>query len=111
MGGILKRWQQKQKLKELFKILPESLSQSYGRNETYTIDQIRVSYKRLKLDSSLLVFAYATFLTREDFEDVKSREEVTGEYEEIRTLIFDKYLVFSIGSTGGGGENLSEVSN
>ena len=65
------------------------LSTSYGGSEYYTVPQIRVAYRKLRLDPAYIDIAYAQFLDFEEYS--KTTGSVRSAYDAGRSL-YQRYL-------------------
>lgn len=62
-------------LKQYKTQLVSQLRRDYGKAEGLNADQIRASVKRAKLDEQYVMYAYAIFMMRSDFENEFSGSE------------------------------------
>lgn len=66
-------------LKQYKTQLAAQLRRDYGKAEGLNADQIRASVKRAKLDEQYVMYAYAIFMMRSDFEnEFGGSEEYSG---------------------------------
>jgi hypothetical protein len=68
--------------------LPRRLAHDYGTRKSFSPAQIDVAVHKLKLDATLIVYAYAMFLSREDFVTILAGSPTSLSYEDARAEFF-----------------------
>ena len=102
MIKLLHRLRKKKALKSYIHKLPKLLRKDYGASERYTTGQVRRSIDRYGLNQNYVMYAYAMFVSKNDFINELSSDR----YELIRQEIADNYFNgdagFTISDSGGG---------
>jgi hypothetical protein len=81
---ILAALRKRRGLRRYARELPRCLVHDYGARKSFTPAQIEVAVRKLKLDATLIVYAYAMLLSREDFNTIPSGSPTSPTYEDAR---------------------------
>jgi hypothetical protein len=111
--GIFSSWKRKQALKQYARELPRRLSQDYGASTFFTRGQVATAITKLKLNPNFSVYAYAMFLSEDEYNAGHQGTPASLSYLDAR-VEFARYLPpppagsssfyeSGIGMTGGGG--------
>ena len=69
--------------------LPAQLARDYGKSETYIEGQIGRAVAAVGLNPKFIVLAYAAFLPKTLFDELRPNMPIKLEYEEARILFID----------------------
>jgi hypothetical protein len=75
--------------------LPKQLKDGWGGSEHYTPGQIMTSAKKLGLNTNYIAIAYAAFLPKDNFNELRSEMPVPISYDEARTA-FIRYCPINL---------------
>jgi hypothetical protein len=70
---LLAAWRRKRVARRYARVLPRWLVRSYGASDRYPVQQIEAALAALGLPSDFAAFAYAAFLSEEDYEGNRQR--------------------------------------
>ena len=86
------------------------LRKSFGSSQFYAPGQILRGVKELRLDARFIVFGYAAFLSKADFEETKENLPVQFSYDEARAK-FERFITPRTPSSASGGESTITLSD
>ena len=92
-------FRKKRALKRYAQELPHCLARDYGGQKSFTSAQIAAAVRKLKLDPTLIVHAYAMFLSKELFDSVVTGTPPSLSYEDAR-VEFLRQVPNGISSSG-----------
>ncbi len=86
-------WIKKRKtLKSYVKQLPLFLKKRYGKHKRYSEEEIRTSVQLAGFDNSFIEYAYAMFMSRNEFGDLKPKNKDLEDYDTLRKEIAKSFF-------------------
>ena len=79
-------------LKLYVRRLPLFLKQQYGKHKRYSEEEIRTSIQLAGFDSSFIEYAYATFMSRNEFGGLKHKNKDQEDYDTLRKEIAKSFF-------------------
>ncbi len=83
--GLFANWKRSQALKRYARELPRRLSHDYGASTFFTRGQIATAITKLKLNPNFSAYAYAMFLSDDDYNAGLSSDPALPAYDKART--------------------------
>ena len=74
-------------LKSYVKLLPLFLKKRYGKHKRYSEEEIRTSVQQGGFDNSFIEYAYAMFMSRNEFGSLKHKNKDLEDYDTLRKEI------------------------
>jgi hypothetical protein len=102
-------YRKRQALKRYAQELPRCVARDYGGQKSVTSAQIAAAVHKLKLDPTLIVYAYAMFLSKELFDSVMAGTSASLSYEDAR-IEFLRQVPSGISSSEPGNTELGVVA-
>lgn len=72
--------------------LPLFLKKSYGKHKRYSGEEIRASIQEAGLDNSFIEYAYAMFMSRSEFGNLKDKNQDLADYDMLRKEIAKSFF-------------------
>jgi Family of unknown function (DUF6559) len=79
-------------LKSYVKQLPLFLKKRYGKHKRYSEEEIRTSIQLAGFDNSFIEYAYAMFMSRNEFGGLKHKIEEIEDYDTLRKEIAKSFF-------------------
>ena len=79
-------------LKSYVKQLPLLLKQKYGRHKRYSEEEIKTSIQLAGFDNSFIEYAYAMFMSRNEFGSLKHKNKDFEDYDMLRNEIAKSFF-------------------
>ena len=79
-------------LKLYVRRLPLFLKQQYGKHKRYSEEEIRTSIQLAGFDNSFIEYAYATFMSRNEFGGLKHKNKDQEDYDTLRKEIAKSFF-------------------
>jgi hypothetical protein len=84
--GWLRSWRTNRAAKDYARRMRPWLQRSFGHSDRYAAAQIRAAVTTLKLDRDFIGLGFATFLTKEEFDGLRTEMMVPFGYDDARAL-------------------------
>ena len=79
-------------LKSYVKQLPLLLKQKYGRHKRYSEEEIKTSIQLAGFDNSFIEYAYAIYMSRNEFGGLKHKNKDLEDYDTLRKEIAKSFF-------------------